>query len=147
MPPLSFLPLAPSLTLQVLQGERHDSPCSGGSHQALDVGRGQGKHQALLSTEVSACVERDEDGLVHAWRRPGHHATHCVGQLLGHQERLEKATTDTQTFTIIGQMNKNGGISFKRINICVASNFISGRHLKSARFGKLHLKSLFFPKF
>lgn len=28
------------LTLQVLEGERHDAPCSSSSHQALDVGCG-----------------------------------------------------------------------------------------------------------
>ncbi|KAG7231172.1 hypothetical protein INR49_012003 [Caranx melampygus] len=77
----------------VLEGECHDAPCSSSSHQALDVGCGQGEDQALLSAQVPACVEGDEDGLVHAWRRPRHHATYCIGQLLCHQERLQDTHT------------------------------------------------------
>lgn len=76
------------LTLQVLEGQRHNAARSSGSHQALDVGRGQGQDESLLSSQVSTCIEGDEDGLVHAWSRSRHHTTHCVSQLLGHQERL-----------------------------------------------------------
>lgn len=82
--------LAPPLTLQVLEGERHDAPRSSSSHQALDVGGGQREDKALLSAQVSAGVEGDEDGLVHARSPSGHHAAHCVGQLLGHQEGLQQ---------------------------------------------------------
>lgn len=89
------------LTLQVLEGERHDAPRSSSSHQALDVGGGQGEHQALLPAQVPACVERNEDGLVQAWRRPGHHATYRVSQLLRHQERLKRAHIKTHTHTRI----------------------------------------------
>ncbi|KAA8580632.1 hypothetical protein FQN60_013590 [Etheostoma spectabile] len=74
----------------VLERERHDAPCSSSSHQVLDVGCGQGENEALLPTQVSACVEGDEDGLVHAWRCTGHHTANCIGQLLGYQERLQR---------------------------------------------------------
>lgn len=84
------LRLAPPLTLQVLERERHDAPRSSSSHQALDVGGGQREDEALLAAQVSACVEGDEDGLVHAGSASGHHAAHCVGQLLGHQEGLQQ---------------------------------------------------------
>lgn len=80
----------PTLTLQVLEGERHDAPRSSSSHQALDVGGGQGEDKALLATEVSACVKGDKDGLVHARSPSRHHAAHCVGQLLSHQEGLQQ---------------------------------------------------------
>lgn len=72
------------LTLQILEGERHDATRSGSRHQALDVGCRQGEHQSLLPTQVSTRIEGDEDGLIHAGCRPGHHTTYSVGQLLGH---------------------------------------------------------------
>lgn len=106
-PPASFLPdgsrcVYPCLllTLQVLEGQRHDAACSSGSHQALDVGCGQGEDESLLPSQVSACVEGDEDGLVHARSRSWHHAAHCVSQLLGYKERLQnthKHTTNINT--------------------------------------------------
>lgn len=87
-------------TLQVLEGECHDAPCSGGSHQALEVGGRQREDQALLPAQMPACVERDEDGLVHTWRCPGHHAAYRVGQLLGHEEGLV-GDADTQIIIIL----------------------------------------------
>lgn len=87
----------PALTLQVLEGERHDAPRSSSSHQTLDVGGGQGEDEALLTTQVSACVEGDEDGLVHAGGPTGHHAAHGVGQLLSHQERLQQTQVSSSS--------------------------------------------------
>lgn len=72
------------LTLQVLERERHDAPSSSSSHQALDVGCGQGENKALLPPQVSTCIEGDEDGLVHAGSCSRHHTAYCIGELLGH---------------------------------------------------------------
>lgn len=88
LPPRQHVHSCLLLTLQVLEGQRHDAACSSGSHQALDVGCGQGQNESLLPSQVSACIEGDEDGLVHAWSRSWHHTSDCVSQLLGHKERL-----------------------------------------------------------